>query len=59
MKINDYLLWLSVGLLACYVLYMVFKFSLLSGFFFFLCYSLVNPSTRKKMKKILSESCAS
>jgi len=34
MKINDYLLWLSVGLLACYVLYMVFKVSLLSGFFF-------------------------
>ena len=34
MKINDYLLWASIGLLACYVLYMVFKFSLLSGFFF-------------------------
>ena len=50
MKINDYLLWLSVGLLACYVLYMVFKFSLI-GFLFLPCYSLVNPSTRKKMKK--------
>ena len=34
MKINDYLLWLSVVLLGGYVLYMVFKFSLLSGFFF-------------------------
>ena len=34
MKINDYLLWLGVGMLGCYVLYMVFKFSLLSGVFF-------------------------
>ena len=34
MKINDYLLWLSLGLLGWYGLYVVFKFSLLSGFFF-------------------------
>ena len=47
MKINDYLLWLSVGLLACYVLYMVFKFLSYRVSFFFLCYSLVNPSTKK------------